>query len=53
MVSIPQTMPSPEDFIDKPDSFFKMSLALVKMHSDAFSLSKTESTNRAHIHFEH
>ncbi len=52
-ITIPQDMPSHEELMDDSDSFLRLSLTLVRLHSDDFSISRTGTNNQAYIHFEH
>ncbi len=52
-IIIPQDMPSHEKLMDDSGSFLELALALVRMHSDTFSVSQNGTISQAHIHFEH
>jgi NCS2 family nucleobase:cation symporter-2 len=52
-ITIPDQMPSREELMEDSDSFLRMSLNLVRMHSDRFTVSRSGTINKAHIHFEH
>jgi NCS2 family nucleobase:cation symporter-2 len=52
-MTIPHDMPSQEELMNDSGSFFRLSLNLVRLHSDDFTISRTGTINTAYIHFEH
>jgi xanthine permease XanP len=40
LITVPDQMPSQEELLEDPTSFVRMSLSLVRMHADSFSISR-------------
>jgi len=45
--------PTPEELMEDPDAFSRLSLALVAANSDRFTVTNAKGFTTAHLHYDH